>query len=121
MNNVSFRGNIEIRKFTNGVMSDCIDIVTSPAQDRKYYRDLYDRFGEIPVLGKTGKTNEVMDYLRKFVEDVTGKKLPKIESKEKEFFIGPVSTTFREGVAKDKGQRDAYSVVIHPSRFCMFG
>ncbi len=120
MNNVSFHGNIEIRNFSNGMMSRFIQKETSIAQDRKLSRDLYDKFGKIPVYGEKN-TIEALNYLKNFVEDVTGIELPKINSNEKYFHIGKTSIILEEGIAKDKGHGGAYSVVIYPNRFCAFG
>lgn len=111
MHNVSFNGRIEIRHFKNGVMSIKHIIKTTKENDKQIYNDIRSKFSDSPIQSGADK-DSVMNYLKCMVEDLTGKKLPTIESKERYFAFLPKSLMFQEGVAKDAGKGDAYSVYI---------
>ena len=111
MHNISFNGRIEIRHFKNGVMSTKQIIETTKETDKQIYNNIRSKFSDRPIQSGADK-DSIMNYLKCMVEGLTGKKLPHIDSKERYFAFLPKSLMFQEGVAKDAGKGDAYSVYI---------
>lgn len=111
MYNVSFDGRIEIRHFQNGVMSKKHIFETTKEKDQQIYDCIYKKFNGKPIMGDKN-AESVISFLKKTVENITGKNLPMINSKECYFAFLPKSLMFQKGITKDSGMGDAYSVYI---------
>lgn len=111
MYNVSFGGRIEIRHFKNGVMSKKHIFETTKEKDQQIYNCIHNKFNGKPVLGDKN-AESVISFLKNMVENITGEKLPMVDSKECYFAFLPKSLLFQKGITKDPGMGDAYSVYI---------